>query len=324
MQRLKLTREFITSYLKENIPEYEEMLVFFEQNGGWINMPPKMIEMMDRLKVHNYPELYASEETLTKMMLLAFMTVEEINALGAEIKLMREDEKVDCAEELVQFMGDASDTFLENFPDTPEKEQAAKKAYGELSPEDKEKSIKQTQIAMLVFLATFFNTIAIMIHGRKMTDLVQAAEQGDDDAYCLAVQIDRRILSALPYFKERHEKAISGVEIDFLDKLHYRLTNPLFRSKIRYKTLWLAFACLDESGYKPIRLHLDACSIWLYENFAHLQTGVQSLAMTILDRLRARFAERRALNARSSIRAWGQKTVPLAGRHFQRAPVNED
>jgi hypothetical protein len=83
VQQLKLTREFITSYLKETIPEYEEMLVFSEQNGGWINMPPKMIEMIDRLKLHNYPELYRSEETLAKMLLLALISVEEINTLGA-------------------------------------------------------------------------------------------------------------------------------------------------------------------------------------------------------------------------------------------------
>lgn len=212
-------------------------------------MPPKMMEMIDRLKVHNYPELYRSESTLAKMMLLAFMSVEEINALGAEIKQMPEDERVDRTEELVQFMRDSSDVLIESIPDTPEKEHEVNTAFNELSPEDQTKAVEQAQFAMLAFLAAFFNTLSIMVHGRKMTDLVQAAEQGDDDAYCLAVQIDKRILSALPYFKERYEKAISGVEIDFLDRLHYRITNPLFRSKIRYKTLWLTFAFLDESGY---------------------------------------------------------------------------
>jgi len=249
MQRLKLTREFISSYLKETIPEYEEMLVFIEENGGWINMPPKMIEMIDRLKLHNYPELYRSEETLAKMLLLAFMSVDEINTLGSEIKQMSEVEKVDCAQELVQFMGDASDVFLDSLPDTPEQEKAALTAYNELSSEDQVKAVKQAQIAMLAFLAAFHNTISIMIHGRKMIDLVQAAEQGDEEAYFLAVQIDRRILTALPYFKERHEKAVAEGDIGFLDKLHYRIANPLLRSKIRYKTLYLTFAFLDESGH---------------------------------------------------------------------------
>lgn len=225
------------------------MLIFIEQNGGWISMPPKMAELVDRLKIHNYPELYRSEETLAKLLLLAFMSVEEINELGAKLKQMDEEEKVHCTEELIQFMGEASDVILESLPDTPEKEQEAKKAFSELSAEEQAKVVKHAQITMSAFFATFFNAIAIMVHGRKMTDLVQAAECGDDDAYCLAVQIDRRILSALPYFKERHEKAISGGEINFLDKLHYRLTSPLLRGKIRYKTLWLAFAVMDESGH---------------------------------------------------------------------------
>lgn len=249
MQRPKLTREFISSYLKEVIPDYEEMLVFIEKNGGWVSMPPKMLEIVDRLKVHNYPELYRSEETLAKMLLLALLPVEEINALGAEFAKVPEDEKAHCAEELIQLMGEATDAFLENLPDTPEKEQEAKKAFSDLDSGEQAKAVKQAQVAMLVFFATFFNAISIMVHGRKMTDLVRAAESGDDDAFCLAVQIDKRILSVLPYFRGRHERAISEGDIDFLDKLHYRLTNPLLRSKIRYKTLWLTFAVMDESGH---------------------------------------------------------------------------
>lgn len=224
------------------------MLEFIEKNGGRMNMPPKMIELIDRLKLHNYPELYRNEETLVKMTLLAFMPADEINSLGAKIRQMSEDEQIHCAEELVQFISESTDAFFEGIPATPEKEQEAKKVFSELSPEEQADVIKQGQIAMLAFLATFYNTISIMAHGRKMTDLVQAAEQSDEEAYFLAVQIDRRILTALPYFKERHEKAIAEGDIDFLDKLHYRIANPLLRSKIRYKTLWLTFAVLDESG----------------------------------------------------------------------------
>ena len=249
MQRPKLTREFISSYLKEVIPEYEDMLAFIEKNGGRMNMPPKMIELIDRLKLHNYPELYRSEETLIKMTLLAFMSADEINELGAEIKKMPEGEQAQCAEGLVQFMSESADEFFDNIPDTPEKEQEAKKLFSKLDPEEQAKAIKQAQIAMLAFLASFFNTMSIMVHGRKLTDLVSAAEHGDDEAFCLAVQVDKRLLSAFPYFRERRERAAAEGDVDFLDKLHYRETNPLLRSKIRYKTLWMTLAILDESGH---------------------------------------------------------------------------
>lgn len=225
------------------------MLIFIEQNGGWVSTPPKMLEMIDRLKIHNYPELYKNKETLSKLLLLAFMPAEEINALGAKIQQMNEEEQALCTEELINSMSGASTAFFDSIPDTPEEEQAAQKAISELSPEEFTKAMQQAQITMSAFFATFFNLISMMVHGRRMTDLVQAAECGDEDAFFLAAQIDKRILSALPYFKERYDRAILNGETDFLDKLHYRLKSPLLRSNIRYKTLWLTLACLDESGY---------------------------------------------------------------------------
>jgi hypothetical protein len=246
--RPKFSREFIANFLKEAIPEYEEMLVFIEKNGGWISLPPKVIEFIDRLKIHNYPELYRSQDTLNKMLLLAIMPVDEINAMAAELEKVPENDRAGCVEEFIQHLGKTVDDIIDNFPDTPEQERESQKTFDGLSTEDKSMAVQQVQITMSAFLATFFNTMSIMVHGRKITHLVQAAEHGDDEAFFLAVQVDKRILAALPYFKERSEKAISTGDIDFLDKLHYRLTSPLLRSKIRYKTLWLSFALLDESG----------------------------------------------------------------------------
>lgn len=249
MLRPKLSREFLSSFLKDSIPELEEILVYIEKNGGWISLPPKLTELVKRLNIHNYPELYESEDKLNKMLLLAFMSVDELNALGVELEKVPEGEMAQRAEELIQTLGNALDTDWENFPDTPEKKQEANLVFESLPPDEQVKAIRQAQITSMAFIAGFFNTMSIMVHGRKMTDLVQAAKAGNDDAFFLAVQIDKRILSALPYFKDRYDKAISSGEIDFLDKLHYRLTSPLLRSKIRYKTLWLTFAILDENRY---------------------------------------------------------------------------
>jgi hypothetical protein len=248
MQRLKLTREFISAFLKEAIPEYEEMLVSIEQNGGWISPPPKISEWVDKLKIHDYPVLYRGEEMISKALLLSLMPVDQINELGVELEKLPEQEKTLFAEEFIKSILEETNEALESFPDTPEKKQVAQKAFSELSTEERAKMAKQAQLMLAAFLAMFYNSISIMVHGRKLTDLVQAAEGGDDDAFCFAVQIDKRILSALPYFSERQEKAILNGEVDFLNKLHYRLTSPLLRGKIRYKTLWLTFAVLDESG----------------------------------------------------------------------------
>lgn len=247
MQRPKLTREFVSLQLKEIIPEYEEMLVFIEDNGGWISPPPRIVEWLDKLKIHDYPMLYRGEDTISKVLMLSLMSADEIKGLNAELEKLPEHEITVRAEELITSLAEASNAILDVIPDTPDKQDAAQKEFKELSPDGQAKAIKQAQLFLASLLASFYCTISMMVHGRKLTDLVAAAEAGDEDAFCLAVQIDKRILYALPYFKERQEKAILEGHTNFLDKLHHRLTSPLLRSKIRYKTLWLAFAVMDDS-----------------------------------------------------------------------------
>ena len=249
MQPIKLSREFISSFLKDAIPEYEELLIFIEENGGWVSPPPKIIESLDRLKAHDYPALYRGEKTLVNALLLSFFAPEEIKELNTKLEQLPDEERSQHAEELIKAMFEASDEMLEHYPDTPEKMQAAQDTINQFSIEEQAEAIKQAQLMFATFLATFYSTIAMMVHGRKLSALVQAAEDGDDDAFCLAVQIDKRILTTLPYFKTRHEKALLENEPEFLRKLHYRLTSPLLRTPIRYKTLWLTFAILEESGH---------------------------------------------------------------------------
>jgi len=262
VQRPKLTREFISSYLKEVIPEYEEMLIFIEKNGGNFKLPPEIGKMLTNLNAHDYPVLYRGKDTLSKALLLAFFPADEISAISAEIKNLSDDDKASAAEGLIVSIAEAADSILENYPDTPEKQEAVKKQFSEMPPDEQAKNIKQAQLFVASFLASFYSTISMMVHGQNLPSLVNHAEAGDDDAFLLAVHIDRQILKILPYFKERHERALMGGESGFLGKLNYRLASPLLKGKIRHKTLWLAFAMLDDSGLLDELKHreiLDIC-----------------------------------------------------------------
>lgn len=249
MQRLKLNRKFIISLLKEAIPEYEEMLASIEENGGWVGQLPNITALVDKLDIHGYPALYRSDELIIKVLLSAFMPVEQINRLVVQLENRPAQDQAQFTENLIKSLSDSANKALESFPDTPEKLQAEQKTFGEPTAEDQAKTKRQAQIMMGAMLALFYNTVSMMVHGRTLTNLVRTAEGGNVNAFFLAVQIDKRILMALPYFKGRHENAIANGETDFLNKLHYRLTSPLLRSKIRYKTLWLTFAILDVSGH---------------------------------------------------------------------------
>jgi hypothetical protein len=80
-----------------------------------------------------------------------------------------------------------------------------------------------------------------MVHGEKLTALVTQAKAGDVTAFAKAVQIDKGILSSVPYFRERFERAGREGDQSFLIEVSRRLGSPPYRGKIRHKSLWMAF-----------------------------------------------------------------------------------
>src|SRR5690606_488365 len=134
--------------------------------------------------------------------------------------------------------------LAKQMPLTDEEKQAAANAFEALSPEEQQQAVVQSQVFMTGILPTFFQVVSVMVHGRKLTDLVRAAETGDDNAFVLTVQIDKRILT-LPYFVKRRQRAELEQDSEFLKRLNYRLTNPMFRGAVEHKTLWLTLAVLD-------------------------------------------------------------------------------
>ena len=260
--KTRLRLEFIKKFVKDAIPEYRNMLSEIEKDGGHFQMPPEINLLIERLKIENYPEYYRDEPKLTKLLMLSSMPAEQINAISEEIALLEGEEKVLAQEEFIAHLTSTSIQILDTMPATKEEAAASAELFNSLSPEDQEKALLQTQIALSAFIPIFYQVMTIMVHGRKLSDLVLAAEAGDDEAFCLAVQMDKRIM-ALPYFRERRNKAELNQETDFLKSLNYRLTNPLLRGKIRYKMLWLTFAVLDMSGYLDgslkLREILDFC-----------------------------------------------------------------
>jgi hypothetical protein len=93
-----------------------------------------------------------------------------------------------------------------------------------------------------------------------MCQLVTDAKQGDDNAYRCAVQIDRSVLR-LDYFQDRLLRAQFSGDQDFLDKLSYRIKTPILQTKIKYKTLLLTFALLEEDGFLSELSHDELLTI---------------------------------------------------------------
>ncbi len=249
MLRLSIdkTRELIVA----GTPTCVEALRFFQSKGGWISLPPEIAAIRERLKINNYVVLYDDPRKISMCFLCAFMQPEEIKAWDLELSALPLEKQQEQLEEFVadfEGVGDAIEKIFDIHRTADEKRQAERE-FDALPEAEKQKLIRVAQFLWSGFLTAFHNIVAVMVHGETLTSLVPKAIAGDDEAFCKAIQIDRRIYSHHPYFLQRIENAQSYGEAEFLSRAMYRLQNPTARSKIRYPGLWTVLASLDTLGW---------------------------------------------------------------------------
>lgn len=255
-----LSKESVISLLSDGVNDAEWMLSQIESDNGWVRFPPYILNLIKNLKIESYPLLYQNENSIVAMLLKGFLSDDEIKDFNNTLESLSPDER---GEVLLGFTHGLSEVIDKiEIPKTPKQQQEANDRFNSLSKEDQLKSIKISQHFFCSFLASFYQMLSIMVHGQKLTDLVSRALAGDDVSFVKAIQIDRRILTTIPYFIDRFTSAQENADSDFLDALSYRLNNPPYRGKVRYKTLWLAFSVLEMAGLLDNLKHkeiLDIC-----------------------------------------------------------------
>ena len=123
--------------------------------------------------------------------------------------------------------------------------EAAQEEFEALPEEERTAIIHRMQLALAFFYATFFNSIALMVHKQKLTTLVPLALRGDKESFCKAVQIDRNLLTGHPYFRDTYARLQTGEDSDFLKKISKHITHPPIQGRIKYPALYSLFATLD-------------------------------------------------------------------------------
>lgn len=233
---MPLNKTTIIETLITLVPELNEALEYLETNEGWINLDERFISLLLQWEL-SWQEYYEDEQRLRALNSLMFFDVEELQ------NIKENDDYESALIEMVNFKNEVDDLELNDI-DTPEQ---LAESFENSSDEDKNKTLKQSVIFCLGMITSSFNYLALMLHGHTMCALVSLAKEGDDNAFCKAVHIDRTVLS-LPYFKQRMLKAQFGNDQNFLNILAYQLKNPLHKGKIKYKILWLTFLILDDEG----------------------------------------------------------------------------
>lgn len=257
-------------------PEYAEFLTFFQGPGGWLRLPKQLIDIKNRLNIHNYPELYDDEKKINVALMFGLIGEEEFKKWNAEVSQMSSEEQLALVNELV----DDSDLWDVSHFFPPEGEEAiarVKAEYEALSVEDRLIVDRRAQFFWSYFFAHFHNVLSVMIHGEKLTSLVSKTLAGDDQAFFKAVQVDRSLLTHQPYFVRRYREAAECGEAEFLKKIAYRQSNPTLRGKIRYPALYMVFALLETLNWLDDLKHEEVLDICDQAQLDHYQNRIEDV-----------------------------------------------
>lgn len=272
-------------------PEWAWLLQHIESEEGYVRFPPLFSRWIENLNIGNYPGLYEDERRMGAIVIQAFVSPDEVKKLDSKL--------LECSDEqrgqlLLELMGELDDTFeAMELPKTSFAQKRAEIQFQQMNAGDQREATELTQRFLMGMLAGFYQSLSIMVHGEKLTALVAQAKTGDDKAFAKAVQIDKRILHELPYFKDRFAAANLEGRREFTELVMAHMFRPPYKGKIRHKALYLAFAVLDQLGALESMKHvelLDLCT----------QAGLDAHANRIDDvkNLSKRLAEYRAFQRR--------------------------
>jgi len=126
---------------------------------------------------------------------------------------------------------------------------AARREFPRLSLEDQREIIVRAKCLIGATVATFYQSLSMMLHGERLTSLVARAKAGQSDAFVKAVRTDHRILPAIPYFRDTYANARDTGKIEFVRAVDAVRNKAPFKGKIQHKELWMAFSMLDLTGW---------------------------------------------------------------------------
>lgn len=246
--------------LRAAMPDWEWFLEHLEDAKGRFRFRSGVTKAIKNLKVESYPLLYENEAAMGTALALAFFSQEELKELDAEFRTASSEERGEAVREF----GEAASALVDatEFPETPEQEAAARAKFETFTAEEQQNATRTVQFLLAGGLALFYEQLSLIVHGEKLSSLVAQAKSGNDAAFAKAVQIDGRILTAIPYFRDRHAKARLEDEAEFVSLIWRRQVAPPYRGRIQHKALYLMFAFLDSMGLLKLFTHPELLDLY--------------------------------------------------------------
>lgn len=222
--------------LKALIPQIEDSIKYMEDNGRWLPLNDDFLEAIYKFNLSNWAELYLEPTKMKALSASVFLNLDSLTNEPTSSNVLRN--------EILKIFADDIESHCFK-PPKPAEITAFNNNYSLIPKEEQTKISKDITRLFLTFLTYLFNCLSLMAYGKSLCKLVAEAKNGNDESLRMAIQIDRTIMF-LPFVKDRIIKAQFDAEPEFWRKLGYRISNPIFKGKISYRKLYLAFYILDD------------------------------------------------------------------------------
>jgi hypothetical protein len=251
MTQFKLDRALAREIIVHIAPLYVELLRELQARYGWAKVPDKLEKLFRRANFDGYVTVFDDEKRIFVSFGLFLMGQEGFKQFNAKLAAMSPEQQHEVVRKWFDEMRDEENwEYLDTlFPDTPEQEAEAIARFNALSDEAKTEASMRAGFFWSFFFGWFYQYLALMLHGQKLTDLVAQAKAGDEEAFCKAIHVEPRLLHHHEFFRGRYELARQHGEEDFLKRIGYRLASPGTPGRIRYPGLYVVFAMLEVTGW---------------------------------------------------------------------------
>lgn len=237
------------------VPICAELLMdYVAKRNGWIKMPKEFEQIRKNSDLgDSYVLAYEEESRILSCLMKSLFpgdTSNQLKQFDNEFLAVKENEKLDFVDSyLSENLGGDLFYLFENLSNaTNDDWDITRKELEALSEDEKGKIFLSIQLFLAYIYAYFYNHIALMVHGQKLTTLVPLALKGDKKAFCRAIQIDRNILTGHPYFRDTYARLQTGEDPNFLNSVTAYIDRPAIKCRIDYPALYMLFAVLD--GFK--------------------------------------------------------------------------
>lgn len=248
------------AHLKQALPDITWIISDINREDGFLGFPQKFINLLMLDEHTTWAHLYENLSLFKGQLGIEVFGEKKIRKLTDEISKLSgealDKRKSEIKQQIMEKIASRQFGLVEKVGDTPPDDYLETLYYSDQARSE----FVQT---FTIYLPQIHQYLALMTHGMTMTDLVEKAKSGDDKALCQAVQIDKTVLTDIPYFAQRLARAQLGNEPEFLKRLSNAIKGKVLGHRMPHRKLWMVFAMLDDDGtLEEISLDqlLDLCT----------------------------------------------------------------